>query len=88
VTGAFDWERGVFLVSNVASEGTAAVENKVGEVRRVPFAMLPFCGSNMDDYFRALTEDGRQRRRQAAENFLCEFGSGRTRRASSSTKAP
>jgi phosphoenolpyruvate carboxykinase (GTP) len=51
VTESFDWEHGVFLGSMVSSEQTAAAEGKVGELRRDPFAMLPFCGYNMADYW-------------------------------------
>ena len=51
VTEALDWEHGTFLGTIIASEMTAAAFGKLGELRRDPMAMLPFCGYNMADYW-------------------------------------
>jgi phosphoenolpyruvate carboxykinase (GTP) len=69
VAEARSWKHGVFMGATISSEKTAAAEGTVGELRRDPFAMLPFCGYNMADYWAHWLRVGRGLGAQAPAIF-------------------
>jgi phosphoenolpyruvate carboxykinase (GTP) len=73
VREGFDWEHGVFLGSIMSSEMTAAAFGTIGKLRFDPFAMLPFCGYNMADYWGHWLEVGRKAGAQLPRIYLVNW---------------
>jgi phosphoenolpyruvate carboxykinase (GTP) len=73
VRESFDWEHGVFLGATMSSEQTAAAFGTVGQLRFDPFAMLPFCGYNMADYFQHWLDIGAKEGAQVPRIFYVNW---------------
>ena len=73
VNEADSWEQGTFFGSIVSSEKTAAAAGRIGELRRDPMAMLPFCGYNMADYWQHWIHLGQQHKDQLPKIFYVNW---------------